>query len=73
MNLKFLNPELFLYKGKTETKMEHRLKEKSYRDIQRPKYLSYLQTFNIATVADAKKHLLIVAWYDCSLIGFTSI
>jgi hypothetical protein len=46
---------------------------KSYPEIDPPRDPSHLQTPNTHTIADAKKHLLTVPWYGCSLRGFTSI
>jgi hypothetical protein len=55
--LKIFNPEMFLTKGKTETKMEQKLKERST-EIHPPADPSHLQTPTPYTIADAKKHLL---------------
>jgi hypothetical protein len=62
-HLKTFNPEMFLSKGKTGTKMEQRLKE-GHPETIAPRDPYHLQTPNPNTIADAKKGLLTGA---CSL------
>jgi hypothetical protein len=65
-HLKVYNPEMFLFKGRRETKMEQRLKEKPYRDY--PTWESILSADTKPdTVAIAKRRLLTETWCGCSL------
>ena len=67
-HLKIFNPEMFLFKGRRETKMEQRLKEKPYRDY--PTWESILSADTKPdTVAMAKRCLLTGTWCGCSLGG----
>jgi hypothetical protein len=69
--LKVFNPEMFLSKGRTGTKMEHRLKEGPSRDC--PTWESIMsEDAKPDTVAVVKRHLLTGTWCGCSLGSLAS-
>jgi hypothetical protein len=63
-HLKVFNPEMFLSKGKIETKKWNRHRRKGHPETAPPRDSSYLQTSNPDTILDAKKCLLIGAWWS---------
>jgi hypothetical protein len=64
--------EMFLCKGSTGKKW-NRDWGKGHLETTPPRDPGYLQTPNSYTFADAKKSLMIGAWYDCSLRASTSM